>query len=340
MDLSESILGGQFCITVVVNDGQVALTPGMLYKSTVIRAHAIAEAQREQAALTNQVFINLPGTAQDFRTLERYALHEDESTRPFTGGFPDLATLMTVTDLAVKLQMQEVAEDVAFDIQYVLKLAIDNGGDVRDYPWIDICHVVKKSDGIHLLGGIASSFFRAARATRSLNDALWACHVGQTIREETGFPFFWVYGLYLCVSWGAFGQPTGPKHPLAAVHSGQIALAAQMDGLAIPHLCEVHDHGDCVGTYVRFDCEDHWRAVWRQAHQVASGKLYDEYTSTSLCGPERDVLRMSRLIYEALEEIRAQSHEPSGCDLMRFRAARHWLWQREDIAISTIKQLG
>ena len=203
MDLLEKMLSGRFSLVAVVNDGQVALSPRMFNVSPAICAHAILEAQREQPKFTNRLTINIPGTVQDLRTLEWYLLHANQNgcAQP---GEKDLPTLITVAELAIYLEIPGVADLVTSDISQVLVLRTDDGEDVKDYPWLNLCYLANETGNKNLFDSVAWCFLNAARATRSLKDALWAFRIGQIVRQETGYQGLWTYGMYLCVVWGAF----------------------------------------------------------------------------------------------------------------------------------------
>jgi hypothetical protein len=341
MDFFVQTPGRRYHLVAVVNDGQVALSSGLFNVSPVIRAAAIAEAQREHAIFMNRLFIKIPGTVQDLRTLEGYALHENQSACPQPEE-TDLPTLITVAELAMELEIPGVVTLVASHVSQVLEQALEDGEDVRDYPVLNLCQLAQKTNNKKLLDTIAWWFLNAARATRSQRDALWALHIGEAVRKETGYLGLHTYGMYLCVAWGAFRHPEAPRLKLAtssAVHSAQIKLVGFMEGLATPQLDEEHDHQVCVGAEVRRRCVDHWQAVWRQAHQLASRRICDEYKGTSFNGPQRDVLRMLRLMIEGLEGITQTtpgSLVSPACDLKRLHKSNGWLLKYQDMVKSIV----
>jgi hypothetical protein len=325
----------------VVNDGQVTLSLGIFNASPVIRA--LAEAQRQRANFAGELFISIPGTVEDLQTLERYILHANQSDCPRPGEM-DLASLITVAELAVELGIPGIAHLVTSDITQVLTHEIDDGLDVKDYPWLGLCHLAKKTYDKDFFDSLAWCFLNAVRATRSQKDALWAFQIGQTVHEETGLKDLWTYGLYLCVAWGAFRHPNASKLPEAfasAVRSNQTELVTMMGDLATPQACGVYDPRVCVGGDVRRRCVDHWWGVWRQAHRVASERLTNEYKGTSFGGAERDVLRMICLISDALQEVTQM--EPFSlvspvCDPERFHASNEWLLGQQDKVRSIINR--
>jgi len=256
----------------------------------------------------------------------------------------DLPTLITAGELVVHLDIPGVADLVTFDIIQVLVGEVEGPYDLRDHPWLDLCRLANKINGKKFYDGIAWCFLNATRATRSPEGALWACQIGQTVHNETGYQRLWTYGLYLCVAWGAFGHPAGPTLPRAMVYGVQLAqgiLVAVMNGLDIPQLCDVHEP-QCVGGDVRRYCVEYWEAVWRQAHQVARERLSNEYDKTNLGGVKRDVLRMLPLITLALQDI-TQTRPVEGalriCDVKRLHASNDWLLANQGMIRSIINGL-
>ena len=344
------MLGSQFRLIAVVNDGELPLEKKMFNTSPVIRAHAIGTAMREKTKSTNKLFIKLPGTAEDLKRLQWYVVHASQSVhRP--PGEMDLPTLITVTELALKLELEipDVAHLIAFDLGQVLTLSIANGGDVKDYPWLELCHLAKKANDQRLFDSLSDSinwcFLNAARAKHSQQDALWALQMGNTVRKETGYQGLWTYGMYLCVIWDAFSEPNAPRltpDTASAIDARQRTLATLMEGFAIPHLGAVHDFKKCVAGSDRQHCMDHWQAVWREAQQVASGEIYEEYKGTSFGGAERDVYQMLDLITTAVPEV-AQAKEKhstkAACDLMRFHASNGWKLEQCALVKAIINQL-
>ena len=321
----------------------------MFNVSPVIRAHAIWTAEREKTKYTSKLFIELPGTAQDLKGLQWYVVHASQSVyRP--PGEMDLPTLITVTELALELELEipDVAHLIAFDLGQVLTLRIDNGDDVRDYPWLELCHLAKKASDKRLFDSISDSInwclLNAARAKHSQQDALWALQMGDTVRKETGYQGLWTYSMYLCVIWEAFSEPNAPRlmpTTASAVGVRQRTLETLLEGLGIPHLSDVHDSRACVGR-VRQECVDHWQAVWREAHQVASGEIYSEYKGSSFGGAERDIFRMLLLLTSAIPEIaqRKERHwRVTKCDLKTFHASNGWLLEQWGTVKSIINQL-
>jgi len=336
-----------FKIVAAVNDGQVTLSPEMYNVSPVINAQATAAAQLAQAKFTNKLFINVPGTVNDLQTLERYVLRSNQTDCPQPGEL-DLATLITVAELAVELKIPGVADLFTSSISRVLGYGIDSGdsGDVKDYPWVNLCHLAKKIMDEKFFNNIAWWFLNAARATRSQKGALWAFQIGRTVYEDTGYPRLWTYGLYLCVVWGAFthsNAPTLSSTMASAVDLNQKTLATLTGGLAIPQLCDVHDPQACVGEGARRRCVDHWHAVWRKAHHVANDRADKEYEGTNIGGPSRDVLRMLHLVSGALQDI---THiEPfrlvsPACDLSRLHASNGWVLEQQSVVRSIITHLA
>jgi len=336
-----------FKIVAVVNDGQMDLSPEIFKVSRVIRDQATAESQLAQAKLTRIVSLNIPCTAHDLRTLERYILHVSQSDCQQLRGV-DLATLVTVAELALELEIPKVADLVPIDITQTLipRINGDNRDNLKDYPWLKLCHIAKKTNLCMLLYSTAWLFLSVARATHSREHALWAFQIGRTVREETGLDSLWTFGLYLCVVWGAFKHVNAPILSSAiasAVYSNQIALESMMGCLKTPQLCEVHDSRVCVGEEVRRQCADHWQAVWKKAYQGAREKVCSEYKGTNIGGPERDVIRMVGLIRDALPMITAEAPfklvSPE-CDRNRLRALDNWVLVQEGTVKSNINHLG
>ncbi len=328
--------GRPFHVVAEANDGQITLSPMTVYMSPVIYALAVAKAEREQVRPTDEVSINIQVTVQDLRTLEQYVLRATQKISHQQPGEMNLPTLITVAECAVDVKIPGAADLVTSDISRALVNGINDGVDVRDYPWLDLCNLAKKTTSKTLFYSISGCFFHRARATYSLKDALWAFQIGKTAHEETGYPRLWGYGLYLCVAWGAFSHPDAPELPRAmasAVPSYQTRLAILMDGLDTPRLCEVHHPWVCVGGDARHRCVDHWKTVWQRAHQVARETLCDEYKGTNFGGVERDVLRMLYLITLALQEIKQMDPVETAspmCDLQRLRALDGWLLEEQD----------
>ena len=331
----------QFHFVAVVNDGEIALSPGIFEVSPVIRRQAVAEAQREQAGTTIRLFINIPSTVQDLRVVEEYVLRAEQNICPPPPEM-DVPTLMTVAELAMELDIPRVADLVTSDICQVLER---DRRDVRDNPWVALCQLAKKRNDEMFYGNIAWCFLNATRATRSQKEALWAYQTGQLIYEETGYPRPWTYGLYLCVAWGAFGHPNASNIPGAmrsAVQSCQMELRNLMKRLKTPQLCEEHNPRVCVGRDVRQRCVEYWKAVWVLAYQIARSDIHAEYGGTTLGGVKRDVLRMLHLIVLALQNITqtppARPVSPE-CNLQRLHASNGWLLEEQDRVRSIIDYL-
>lgn len=336
------MFGGRFSLVAVVNDGQMDLSLQIVNVSPVIRALAIAEAHREQAKYMHKLFINIHGTVQDLKTLEWYVHHanDGDDRQP---GTKDLPTLITVGEMAVKLKIPGIADLVTVDIGRVLVPQIEDGGDVKDYPWHDLCRVAANAVNDKLADTIAWCFLNAARETRSQQDALWALEIGETVHRETGNEGLRVYALYLCVIWGAFRLvPQLTRTWSSGVHGIQITMVTLMEGLATPRLCEAHHSQECISGDFRQRCVTHWRAVWQEAHRVAGERIRDEYKEIYIGGPERDVLRMLRLISSALQEITQRpptSLISPACDLKRLHASNRWLLEQQATVRAIIKQL-
>ena len=343
--MSFTFRGQPFHVVAKANDGPITLSPRIVAVSPVIRAQAIAKAKREHARSTGEVSINIPVTVQDLRTLEQYVLRATQNVYPQPGEM-NLPTLITIAECAVELEIPGAADLVASDISQTLVLGINDGDDVRDYPWLDLCNLAKRTTGKRFHDSISRCFFHRIQATYSPKDALWAFQIGKTAYEETGYPRLLTYSLYMCVAWGAFSRPDAPELPRAmasAVLSYQTRLVILMDGLATPRLCEVHHPLVCVGGDARRRCVDLWKTVWQRAHQVAHERLCDEYKQTKFGGAERDVLRMLFLIYLALHQITRT--EPAGlaspmCDLQRLRASNGWLIEEQDTVRTIIDCLA
>lgn len=198
--------------------------------------------------------------------------------------------------------------------------------------------MARKANSKEFVGSITWCFLNRGRATHSPKEALWAVRIGQTVRKETGYRRVWTFGLYLCVAWGGFSHPNAPEFPTTtarAVHVIETMLVGIMEALAIPHLCELHDHDECVGGKVRRRCVDHWQAVWRCAHRTACKRICE---GIDFGGAEIDVLRMLRLFSDALvpEPTNPVSRK---CDLTRFHAWNGFLLEKQDAVRSVINHL-
>jgi hypothetical protein len=316
-----------FDIVAVLNDGEITLPPEIVGVSPVIRAHAVEEEERMQAKSMSKLLIKIPVTVRDLRTVEQYVRHANQTdySPPQT---MDLATLITVAELVVDLDIPGVADLVTSDISQVLESEIEEGRNLRDNPWLDLCRLASKTNDKRFYGSIAWCFWNATRATRSLTEAIWASQTGETAYKETGYRRLWTDGLYLCAAWGPFGQ-----NPVAPTLSRDIAytqgiLVTMMNKLASPRLCEVHEPQVCVPGDARDKCVERWEAVWRQAHQVALEKLHEEYEGTNLGGVNRDVLRMLHLITLALQDITQDIMQWGPlqiCDVKKLHTSNGWL---------------
>lgn len=343
MNIFDQIVCGMVSLVAAVNDGQVVLPFSMVNISPVIYASVLVKAKQEQQ-FGDRLLIDIPGTVHDLQTLQQYIIQAKQSVWQQPGE-RNLPTLITVGELAMELEIPRVVDLVTYDMVWVLELEIDDGHDVKDYPWLNLCHLTKKARKQGLLDRIAWCFLNTARATHSVQDALWAFEIGQTVLQETGFQGVLTNAMYLCVIWGALSEPNAPRLPAAipsAIESTRMILESLLTNLASTQMCDEHDLQACKKGRARRRCVDHWRVVWQKAHQAASGAIHDEYRRTSIDGAERDILRMLRLIHDALWEIaRAEAvppAQPTACDLKRLHATKILLLGQQGAVKSLINQ--
>ena len=75
---------------------------------------------------------------------------------------------------------------------------------------------------------------------------------------------------------------------------------------------------------------------------MASEKIRDEYKGIYIGGPERDVMRMLRLISDGLQEITQTAPNnlvSPACDLKRLHASNRWVLEQQAAVRAIIKQL-